>query len=178
MLTANSDDKAYIRSYKNGVDGYITKPFKESILIAKVDAIMKNRKLNQKMFIDKDKNIAVPDLGQSDKQFMKKVMEVIEKNFSNPNFGVKELIFQINMSYSAIYKNFISLTGIPPVQFLLLYRLEVAKKILKQNRNNNVTVSQIAYQVGFNDPKYFTRCFVKEYNMTPSSIIYMKHWDH
>ena len=50
---------------------------------------MKNRKLNQKMFIDKDKNIAVPDLGQSDKQFMKKVMEVIEKNFSNPNFGVK-----------------------------------------------------------------------------------------
>lgn len=178
MLTANSDDKAYIRSYKNGVDGYITKPFKESILIAKVDAIMKNRKLNQKMFIDKDKNIAVPDLGQSDKQFMKKVMEVIEKNFSNPNFGVKELIFQINMSYSVIYKNFISLTGIPPVQFLLLYRLEVAKKILKQNRNNNVTVSQIAYQVGFNDPKYFTRCFVKEYNMTPSSIIYMKHWDH
>lgn len=178
MLTANSDDKAYIRSYKNGVDGYITKPFKESILIAKVDAIMKNRKLNQKMFIDKDKNIAVPDLGQSDKQFMKKVMEVIEKNFSNPNFGVKELIFQINMSYSVIYKNFISLTGIPPVHFLLLYRLEVAKKILKQNRNNNVTVSQIAYQVGFNDPKYFTRCFVKEYNMTPSSIIYMKHWDH
>ncbi len=178
MLTANSDDKAYIRSYKNGIDGYITKPFKESILIAKVDAIMKNRKLNQKMFIDKDKNIAVPDLGQSDKQFMKKVMEVIEKNFSNPNFGVKELIFQINMSYSVIYKNFISLTGIPPVQFLLLYRLEVAKKILKQNRNNNVTVSQIAYQVGFNDPKYFTRCFVKEYNMTPSSIIYMKHWDH
>ena len=178
MLTANSDDKAYIRSYKNGVDGYITKPFKESILIAKVDAIMKNRKLNQKMFIDKDKNIAVPDLGQSDKQFMKKVMEVIEKNFSNPNFGVKELIFQINMSYSVIYKNFISLTGIPPVQFLLLYRLEVAKKILKQNRNNNVTVSQIAYKVGFNDPKYFTRCFVKEYNMTPSSIIYMKHWDH
>ncbi len=178
MLTANSDDKAYIRSYKNGVDGYITKPFKESILIAKVDAIMKNRKLNQKMFIDKDKNIAVPDLGQSDKQFMKKVMDVIEKNYSNPNFGVKELIFQINMSYSVIYKNFISLTGIPPVQFLLLYRLEVAKKILKQNRNNNVTVSQIAYQVGFNDPKYFTRCFVKEYNMTPSSIIYMKHWDH
>ena len=178
MLTANSDDKAYIRSYENGVDGYITKPFKKSILIAKVDAIMKNRKLTQEKLIEKDKNITVPDLGQSDQQFMKKAMDVIEKNYSNPNFGVKELIFQINMSYSVIYKNFIRLTGIPPVQFLLLYRLEVANKILKQNRNNNVTVSQIAYQVGFNDPKYFTRCFVKEYNMTPSSIIYMKHRGH
>lgn len=178
MLTANSDDKAYIRSYENGVDGYITKPFKKSILITKVDAIMKNRKLTQKKLIEKDKKITVPDLGQSDQQFMKKVMDVIEKNYSNPNFGVKELIFQINMSYSVIYKNFICLTGVPPVQFLLLYRLEVANKILKQNSNKNVTVSQIAYQVGFNDPKYFTRCFVKEYNMTPSSIIYMKHRGH
>jgi AraC-like DNA-binding protein len=63
---------------------------------------------------------------------------------------------------------------VPPVRFLLLYRLKIAKKILEKNRNNNVIVSEIAYRVGFNDPKYFTRCFVKQYNMTPSSIIYQE----
>jgi len=52
--------------------------------------------------------------------------------------------------------------------------LKIAKKILEKNRNNNVIVSEIAYRVGFNDPKYFTRCFVKQYNITPSSIIYQE----
>lgn len=178
IITANSSDQAHFKSYENGVDDYITTPFDESILIAKVEAIMRNRKLIQKKFMENNKNLSMPDLGQSDQQFMKKVMVVIENNYHNPNFGVKELILEINMSYSVIYKNFISLKGIPPVQFLLLYRLEIAKKLLTQNRNNNVTVSQIAYQVGFNDPKYFTRCFVKEYNMTPSSIISQEHSGH
>lgn len=171
LLTANSSEQAYIESYENGIDGYITKPFEDSILLAQIDAIMKNRNMLQKKFIDEEMNLSVLEVGQSDQQFMETVMEIIEKNYSDSNFGVKELIHQLNMSYTLIYKKFISLTGVPPVRFLLLYRLKVAKKMLEKNRNNNVIVSEIAYRVGFNDPKYFTRCFVKQYNMTPSSII-------
>ncbi len=171
LITANSSEQAYIESYENGIDGYITKPFEDSILMVQIDAIMKNRNLWQKKFMEEEMNLSLLEVGQSDQQFMETVMNVIEKNYTNSNFGVKDLIHQLNMSYTLIYKKFVSITGVPPVRFLLLYRLKIAKKILEKNRNNNVFVSDIAYRVGFNDPKYFTRCFVKEYNMTPSSII-------
>ncbi len=171
LLTANSSEQAYVESYENGIDGFITKPFEEIILKAQIDAIMKNRDLRQKKFMEEEMNLSVLEVGQSDKQFMKDVMEVIECNYTDSSFGVKELILKLNMSYTLIYKKFVSLTGIPPVRFLLLYRLKIAKMILEKNRHNNVIVSEIAYRVGFNDPKYFTRCFVKQYNMTPSSII-------
>ncbi|NLY25679.1 MAG: response regulator [Bacteroidales bacterium] len=174
LLTANSSEQAYIESYENGIDGYITKPFEDTILMAQIDAIRKNRNLRQQKFLEEEMNLSVLNVGQSDQQFMKEVMDVIEKNYCDSNFGVRELIHQLNMSYTIIYKKFVSLTGVPPVRFLLLYRLKIAKNILKKNRNNNVIVSEIAYRVGFNDPKYFTRCFVKQYNMTPSSIIYQE----
>ena len=162
---------AYIESYENGIDGYITKPFEEALLLVQIDAILKNRDLRQQKFIDGEMNLSELDAGYSDQQFMKEVIEVIEKNYEDSNFGVKELVIHLNMSYTIVYKKFISLTGLPPVKFILLYRLKVAKKILERNRYNNVIVSEIAYRVGFNDPKYFTRCFVKQYNITPSSII-------
>lgn len=171
LLTANSSEQAYVESYENGIDGFITKPFEDSILTAQIDAIMKNRNLRQKKFMEEEMNLSVLEVGQSDQQFMKEVMDVIEHNYADSNFGVKELIQKLNMSYTLIYKKFVSLTGIPPVRFLLLYRLKIAKMILEKNRHNNVIVSEIAYRVGFNDPKYFTRCFVKQYNTTPSSII-------
>lgn len=171
LLTANSSEQAYIESFENGIDGFITKPFEDSILMVQIEAIMKNRNLRQKKFMEEEMNLSVLEIGQSDQQFMKTVMDVIERNYADSNFGVKELILQLNMSYTLIYKKFVSLTGIPPVRFLLLYRLKIAKMILEKNRHNNVIVSEIAYRVGFNDPKYFTRCFVKQYNMTPSSII-------
>ena len=171
LLTANSSERAYIESYENGIDGYITKPFEETLLLAQIEAIMKNHDLRQQKFIDGGMNLSELDAGYSDQQFMKEVIEIIEKNYEDSNFGVKELVTHLNMSYTIVYKKFISLTGVPPVRFILLYRLKVAKKILERNRSNHVIVSEIAYRVGFNDPKYFTRCFVKEYNMTPSTII-------
>ncbi len=96
-------------------------------------------------------------------------MNILEKNYADPQFGVKDLTERLNISYTVIYKKFVSLTGLPPVRFIQLYRLQIAKKILESS-TNNVIVSEIAYRVGFNDPKYFTRCFVKQYKQTPSSF--------
>lgn len=174
LLTANSSEKAYIESFENGIDGYITKPFEESLLLAQIESIMKNRDLRQQKFIEGGMNLSELDAGYSDQQFMKEVIGIIERNYEDSNFGVKELVTHLNMSYTIVYKKFVSLTGLPPVRFLLLYRLKVAKLILERNKRNNVIVSEIAYRVGFNDPKYFTRCFVKQYNMTPSAIIHQE----
>jgi len=169
LLTANSSEKSYIESFEKGIDGYITKPFDETMLMVQIESIMKNLDLRQKRFIDGEMNLSELDAGYTDQQFMKEVIEIIDKNYEDSNFGVKELVVHLNMSYTIVYKKFITLSGIPPVKFILLYRLKVAKRLLEINRNNNV--SEVAYRVGFNDPKYFTRCFVKQYNITPSSII-------
>lgn len=171
LLTANSSENARIESYENGVDGYITKPFEESVLLAHIDAILKNRDLRQKKFVEEDLNVSLLEVGHSDQQFMSEVMDILEKNYTDSEFGVKELTDKLNISYTLIYKKFTSLTGLPPVRFILLYRLQIAKKILENSKNNNIIVSEIAYRVGFNDPKYFSRCFVKQYKVTPSSII-------
>ena len=169
LLTANSSETARIESYENGVDGYITKPFEQSVLLAHIDSILKNRDLRQKKFVEQDLNPILLEVGQSDQQFMNEVMNILEKNYTDPQFGVKDLTERLNISYTVIYKKFVSLTGLPPVRFIQLYRLQIAKKILESS-TNNVIVSEIAYRVGFNDPKYFTRCFVKQYKQTPSSF--------
>ena len=169
LLTANSSETARIESYENGVDGYITKPFEQSVLLAHIDSILKNRDLRQKRFVEQDLNPILLEVGQSDQQFMNEVMNILEKNYADPQFGVKDLTERLNISYTVIYKKFVSLTGLPPVRFIQLYRLQIAKKILESS-TNNVIVSEIAYRVGFNDPKYFTRCFVKQYKQTPSSF--------
>ena len=169
LLTANSSETAQIESYENGVDGYITKPFEQSVLLAHIDSILKNRDLRQKKFVEQDLNPILLEVGQPDQQFMNEVMNILEKNYADPQFGVKDLTERLNISYTVIYKKFVSLTGLPPVRFIQLYRLQIAKKILESS-TNNVIVSEIAYRVGFNDPKYFTRCFVKQYKQTPSSF--------
>ena len=125
--------------------------------------------MRQKKFVEQDLNPILLEVGQSDQQFMNEVMNILEKNYTDPQFGVKDLTERLNISYTVIYKKFVSLTGLPPVRFIQLYRLQIAKKIL-ENSTNNVIVSEIAYRVGFNDPKYFTRCFVKQYKQTPSSF--------
>lgn len=171
LLTANSSETARIESYENGVDGYVTKPFEQTLLLTHIDSILKNRNLRQKKFVEEDLNLSTLDAGYSDQQFMSEVMDALESNYSNSDFGVKELAGELNISYTLIYKKLISLTGLPPVRFIQLYRLQMAKKILEHNKNNNIIVSEIAYRVGFSDPKYFSRCFVKQYKVTPSSMI-------
>lgn len=118
LLTANSSETARIESYENGVDGYITKPFEQSVLLAHIDSILKNRDLRQKRFVEQDLNPILLEVGQSDQQFMNEVMNILEKNYADPQFGVKDLTERLNISYTVIYKKFVSLTGLPPVRFI------------------------------------------------------------
>ena len=171
LLTANSSENAKVESYNMGADGYLTKPFEEAVLLANINAILKNRARRQKNFLKEDLNISKLEIGHFDQYFMNQIMDALENNYSDSDFGVKELSNMMNISYAVIYKKLVSLTGLSPTRFILLYRLQLAKKILENNTKNYVTVSEIAYSVGFNDPKYFTRCFMKQYNFTPSSLI-------
>lgn len=102
------------------------------------------------------------------KPFMEKVIHILEQNYKNSEFGVTELCEAMNMSRPLLSKRLNEEAGLPTTQFIRNYRLNIAHQLLQESGGRNIT--EIAYSVGFNDPKYFTRCFTKLYGMSPSAI--------
>lgn len=126
---------------------------------------------NQKRYQDSQEKSIEADrkqVAEKERPFMDIVMEVMEKNYDNSEFGVQELADEMRMNRSVLSKMLNAEAGQPTAQFIRNYRLDIAKKMITENvANRNIT--EIAYRVGFNDPKYFTRCFTKQYGESPSS---------
>lgn len=133
----------------------------------RIKGILDNQKLFTKSW-DKSAAEDKREVARKIKPFMEVVMNAMEANYGNSEFGVQELAAAMNMSRATLSKKLYAETGSSVSQFMRGYRLGVAKKILEDN-TANLHVSEIAYRVGFNDPKYFTRCFTKEYGFSPSS---------
>lgn len=127
---------------------------------------------NQKRYQDSQKKSIETDrkqVAEKERPFMDIVMEVMEKNYDNSEFGVQELADEMRMNRSVLSKMLNAEAGQPTAQFIRNYRLDIAKKMITENvANRNIT--EIAYRVGFNDPKYFTRCFTKQYGESPSAF--------
>lgn len=127
---------------------------------------------NQKRYQDSQKKSIEADrkqVAEKERPFMDIVMEVMEKNYDNSEFGVQELADEMRMNRSVLSKMLNAEAGQPTAQFIRNYRLDIAKKMITENvAKRNIT--EIAYRVGFNDPKYFTRCFTKQYGESPSAF--------
>ena len=126
---------------------------------------------NQKRYQDSQKKSIEADrkqVAEKERPFMDIVMEVMEKNYDNSEFGVQELADEMRMNRSVLSKKLNAEAGQPTAQFIRNYRLDIAKKMITENVSNR-NITEIAYRVGFNDPKYFTRCFTKQYGVSPSS---------
>lgn len=121
---------------------------------------------SQKKTVEADKK----EIAESTKPFMDSVMEVMEQNYRDSKFGVQELADALGVSRTVLGKNISSNTGLPPIQFIRNYRLDIAKRMMNDNAANR-NIAEIAYRVGFNDPKYFTRCFTKFFGVAPSAYI-------
>lgn len=104
--------------------------------------------------------------------FVESVMSVIRSNYKNSNLDIATFCEALGISKSLLSKKFQESFGQPASQFIRSYRLSVAYEMIVNNRTTgNMNISEIAYEVGFNDPKYFTRCFTRQYNMTPSALL-------
>ena len=136
-------------------------------LQSRIQMILENQKRyqdSQKKSIEADRKL----VAEKERPFMDIVMEVMEKNYDNSEFGVQELADEMRMNRSVLSKMLNAEAGQPTAQFIRNYRLDIAKKMITEKvANRNIT--EIAYRVGFNDPKYFTRCFTKQYGVSPSS---------
>ena len=173
MLTAKTANEARLESYRSGVDEYLQKPFDEEILLVRIKNILDNKRRYQRMFSAEMKTDALNMQEESgDKKFVDKVLEVMRDNYKNSYFEVGDFAEALGVSRSLLNKKLSSLLGETPNQFIRTYRLKVAHELLVKNRTSRLmNISEIAFEVGFNDSKYFTRCFTKQYGVSPSSIL-------
>lgn len=176
MLTAKTSNEARIESFRIGVDEYLLKPFDDTLLLARIANILENRKHFQEKFsYSMDVDALNIEQESSDKKFLDKAMQVVKENYKNPYYEVTDFIEAMGVSKSLMNKKMQNLTGQSTGQFMRNYRLNIARELIQRNRvTRNMNISEIAYEVGFNDPKYFTRCFTKHFGMTPSAMMEAK----
>jgi signal transduction histidine kinase/ligand-binding sensor domain-containing protein/DNA-binding response OmpR family regulator len=166
LLTARSAEEQKVEGFQCGADDYITKPFNFEILVSRIkNLIVKREKLHKAFRTHLDIKASELQITSLDEQFISKAIKCVEDNISDPDFSVEELSHQLGISRAHFYKKLMSLTGKSPLEFIRLIRLQQAAQLLKKSQ---LTVAEVAYKVGFNNPKYFARYFRDEYKILPS----------
>ena len=166
LLTAKNSVDDRIECYNAGADGYISKPFDLKVLEARINNFITNKKDKQQEFKSNvEINISTLEYPTLDEQFLKNAIEIIERYLSESEFDVNTFAEYLNMSKSSLYRKIKTMTGLSPIEFIRNIRLKHACQMLK---DKSISISEVAYSVGFSDPKYFTSCFKTEFNITPS----------
>ena len=169
MLTAIRSDVQEKKSFEIGVDEYLCKPFDEEVLCLRVKNILKLRRQYKKMFSSSSQIEELHIKEESkDSQFVRQALSLMEKNYADSQYNLESFVRDMGYSKTLVNKKMQELTGQPIGQFMKNFRLNVARKMIQENQDK-VNVSEVAYAVGFNDPKYFTKCFKEFFGYLPSS---------
>lgn len=163
MLTAKSDTASKLEGLKLGADVYLAKPFDENELLIQISKLLEQRETLREKYRN-------PDFGEGGNkietnEFIIKVKSLVEENLDNTNFGILELCRVLGISRSHLHRKLKALTDLPTSIFIQTIKLQKAKLLLQTSEKN---VSEVAYEVGFNDPAYFSRLFSKTYGYPPS----------
>jgi len=165
MLTAKNSTEDRIDCYNAGADSYIAKPFEMAVLDARAKNLIQKRKIKTENFKkNQEINISSMEYGSIDELFLKQAVIKVEENLSDDTFDFDQFAVDMATSKSTLHRKLKSLTGLSPGEFIRSIRLKHAVQMLTNNMGN---ISEIAFAVGFNDPKYFSRCFKIEFGLTP-----------
>lgn len=169
MLTAVRSELQEKRSFEIGVDEYLCKPFDEGVLRLRIRNILNLRSKYKKMF-SASSNIEELHVQEEsrDKTFIINAINLMKENYADSEYNLERFVRDMGYSKTLVNKKMQDLTGQPIGQFMKSYRLNVAQKML-QDGPGDINISEIAYAVGFNDPKYFTKCFKEFFGYLPSS---------
>lgn len=170
MLTAKNLEEHRAEGYEHGADSYITKPFHSKVLLARIENLLRQRQLLKNLYQgtkEAEKEISEAHLEDRDKLFLKQLQAIIQKNLSYSEFGVEDMGQQIGLSRVQLYRKVKAMTGSSVVDLLRKARLAKARRLLE---TRSMSVSEVAYEVGFSAPSYFTKCFKDEYGMLPGDV--------
>ncbi|MCY1719466.1 response regulator [Prolixibacteraceae bacterium Z1-6] len=168
LLTAKNMVESWIEGLETGADDYIPKPFNFQILQVKMRNLIESRRTIKQMF-SRPENISFEQIMPNtlDQKFINKAYEVLEKNYTESHFTVDQFAKEMFVSQSLLYKKIKALTDLNITDFINSFKLKKAIELIK---TSSEPISEIAYKVGFNDPKYFSRIFKKFYGMSPSDF--------
>ena len=171
MLTAKNLEEQRAEGYEHGAASYITKPFHSKVLLARINNLLKQRRLLKTLFKDitqaDEQTIDQSSMDDRDKQFMKQLHQIIQSNLSRSEFGVEDIGREIGLSRVQLYRKVKAMTGSSVVDLMRKARLYKAKRLLE---SRSMSISEVAYEVGFSAPSYFTKCFKDEYGMLPGEV--------
>ncbi|MFL0354727.1 two-component regulator propeller domain-containing protein [Xanthomarina sp. GH4-25] len=168
LLTAKVGEENEIEGLKIGADAYVTKPFNSKKLKIRVKKLIESRQQLQKHF---SKTLSInPELAitSTEAEFLKRMQLVLDKHITNSEFTSDAFSKYMHVSRTQLHRKLKAITGMTTSEFIRSQRLKLAVELLKKS---DATVSEIAYQVGFNTPSYFIKCFKDTYNTTPSEYI-------
>lgn len=167
LLTAQTLDEQRIAGYEHGADAYITKPFSAPLLLARIHNLLQSRKQLKQVFGGADE-LAKEEISTPDKEFVSKIRGEIHRNISNNDFGVEQLGAAVDLSRVQLYRKVKALTGLSPVELIRATRVNRARKLIE---GGATSVSEVAYQVGFTSPSYFTKCFKDQFGVSPMELL-------
>lgn len=167
LLTALTSAEQNIEGLQRGADDYINKPFNAKVLLARCNNLVRNRIILQKKF-SQQKDFDAQSLASNpiDQKFLDTVNSIIEKNLDNIDFDMNMMARELGLSRSSLYAKFKALTGMTPNDFVLSCKLKRAATML--TAQPDLQIADISDRLGFGSPRYFTRCFKAQFEITPA----------
>ena len=166
LLTARSLDDQRVEGYEHGADAYITKPFSLRLLRSRIDNLIQSRKKLSQQLLNSDENGVFEKLSnETDKTFITQLRKIIQDNLGDSELSVERIGDEIGLSRVQLYRKVKALTGLSPVEILRKARLTRARHLLQ---TSEMSVSEVAYAVGFSTPSYFSKCYKEEFDLQPT----------
>ncbi len=165
LLTARQGVESRVEGLETGADDYVTKPFNMIVLVLRIRKLIelnRYRQATRKTIDPAPSDIVITSL---DEKLIEKAIKYVEENISRSELSVEELSRELGMSRVHLYKKLLQITGKTPIEFIRVIRLKRAAQLLRESQ---LHVSEVAYEVGFNNPKYFSRYFKDEFGVLPS----------
>lgn len=176
MISAKNAVESRIEGLDIGIDDYIVKPFSSSYLKAKLKSILRQRESLREMYTTKtslekttktsEVEMPKPNITSFDDEFIKRMVDFVDKNIENRDMRVEDFAQTMNMSRAVFYRKVKSIVGLSPIDFVKDMRIKRAIQLI--DLSPNLSLSEVAYRSGFNDPQYFSKCFKKQIGKTPS----------
>jgi len=167
LLTAKADEAAKIEGLEGGADAYLSKPFNQKELFVRLRKLIELRKRLQAYYQNASPiKTSSPSVFPQEDAFIRKIQTLLEGHLDDESYNVQMLAREMNMSRSQVFRKLKALTGKSIVQYMREYRLHIARQLLQQGE---LTISEVAYEVGFKDPAYFSRAYSALFGAPPSA---------
>lgn len=165
LLTAKADVEARLDGLKSGADQYLAKPFHKKELLLRIEKLLELRKQLQRHYLSLIEQTGTSEESSPEHEFITSIKQAIEAELDDESFGIPEVCRAMGVSRSQLHRKLKALTGLSTSHFIRSVRLHKAKHFLA---NTDLNIAQVAYEVGFKDPKYFSKTFADVYGLAPT----------